>query len=149
MITDITSTPGTDDTLQDGGVPADRVVVPGRWVRACALDDLIPGRGVGVLGPGLEQAALFRVPAQEADREAVAGRTRLYAVGNIDPFARAAVISRGVTGDREGEPIVVTPIGKQAFSLFSGVCLDDDDVSLPAYAVKVTDSVVEVYFPDR
>lgn len=126
---------------------ADRELVPGEWVRACALDILVPGRGVGVLGPDAAQAALFRVPATEADREALAGRTKLYAVGNIDPFARAAVMSRGLTGDRCGEPIVASPIGKQSFSLRTGVCLDDESVVVPSFAVRVTDGIVEVYFP--
>ncbi|MAU84745.1 nitrite reductase small subunit NirD [Gordonia sp. Z-3] len=123
--------------------------VPGQWIRACALADLAIGRGAGVLGPDFEQAALFRIPAVETDREAVVGRTRLYAIGNIDPFARAAVLSRGVTGDRGGEPTVASPLGKQVFSLRSGICLDDEAMSVPSYAVRVVDDIVEVYFQRR
>ncbi|MBD0022714.1 nitrite reductase small subunit [Gordonia pseudamarae] len=123
--------------------------VDGSWVRACMLADLSIGRGVGVLGPDFEQVALFRVPAAESDREAGPGRSKLYAVGNIDPFARAAVISRGLTGDRDGEPMVTSPLGKQAFSLRSGVCLDDDSRSLSSYAVVVRAGAVEVFFPKR
>ena len=123
--------------------------VPGQWVRACLLADLAVGRGVGVLGPEFEQAALFRVPTGESDREAVAGRTRLYAIGNIDPFARAAVLSRGLTGDRGGEPTVASPLGKQVFSLRTGICLDDETVAVRSYAVAVVDDSVEVYFPDK
>lgn len=123
--------------------------VPGEWVRACAIADLAVGRGVGVLGPDFEQAALFRIPAVETDREAVIGRTRVYAVGNIDPFARAAVLSRGVTGDRDGEPTVASPLGKQVFSLRTGVCLDDETMSVPSYAVHIVDDTVEVFFPRR
>ncbi|WLP89868.1 nitrite reductase small subunit NirD [Gordonia sp. NB41Y] len=117
----------------------------GVWVRVCALDELVVGRGVGVLGPDGAQAALFRIPASETDREAV-GRSRLHAIGNIDPFARAAVLSRGLTGDHGGEPTVASPIGKQVFSLRSGVCLDDDTVAVPSLAVRVVDGVVEVHF---
>ncbi|ROZ99246.1 nitrite reductase small subunit NirD [Gordonia sp. OPL2] len=123
--------------------------VPGEWVRACAIADLAVGRGVGVLGPEFEQAALFRIPAVETDREAVIGRTRVYAVGNIDPFARAAVLSRGVTGDRDGEPTVASPLGKQVFSLRTGICLDDEAMSVPSYAVHIVDDTVEVFFPRR
>ncbi|MDL9947870.1 nitrite reductase small subunit NirD [Gordonia sp. ABSL11-1] len=123
--------------------------MPGEWVRACAIADLAVGRGVGVLGPDFEQAALFRIPAVETDREAVIGRTRVYAVGNIDPFARAAVLSRGVTGDRDGEPTVASPLGKQVFSLRTGVCLDDETMSVPSYAVHIVDDTVEVFFPRR
>ncbi|MEE3850843.1 nitrite reductase small subunit NirD [Gordonia sp. LSe1-13] len=123
--------------------------VPGTWVRACAIADLAIGRGAGVLGPDFEQAALFRIPAVETDREAVVGRTRLYAVGNIDPFSRAAVLSRGVAGDRGGEPTVASPLGKQVFSLRTGICLDDESMSVPSYAVRVVDDIVEVYFQRR
>ncbi|MDT5095616.1 MAG: nitrite reductase small subunit [Mycobacterium sp.] len=103
------------------------------WTRACALDALLPGRGVAVLLPGAEQVALFLLPDQT-----------LAAVGNIDPFSRAAVISRGVTGDRKGEPTVASPLGKQAFSLLDGRCLDDESRSLRTYEVRVTDGYVEI-----
>ena len=74
-----------------------------------------PGRGVAVLLRGGEQAALFLLDGRHA-----------AAVGNIDPFGRAAVMSRGLVGDRGGEPIVASPLLKQAFSLIDGRCLDDE-----------------------
>ncbi|EUA05430.1 rieske-like domain protein [Mycobacterium kansasii 824] len=54
------------------------------WTTACAYDQLIPGRGVGVLLDDGSQAALFRLDD---------GSVR--AVGNVDPFSGAAVLSRG------------------------------------------------------
>lgn len=123
----------------------------GQWIRACRLDELSFGRGVGVLGPDQAQAALFRIPAAESDREAIR-RSRLYALDNIDPFARAAVLSRGLVGDRGGEPTVASPLGKQVFSLRTGVCLDDETVSVRSLAVRVVgvddaDAVVQICFP--
>ena len=104
------------------------------WTTACAYDFLMPNRGVGVLLPDGTQVALFRL-----DDGA------LRAVGNIDPFSGAAVMSRGIVGDRAGRPTVQSPIKKQAFSLDDGVCLDDPAVALPVYAVRVTaDGQVEV-----
>lgn len=103
------------------------------WTQACRLDHLIPGRGVAVLLGGGAQAALFLLP----------GGT-LYAVGNIDPFGRAAVMSRGIVGDRGTEPVVASPLLKQAFSLLDGHCLDDASESLPVYGVRVVDGVVAV-----
>ncbi|QLY32965.1 nitrite reductase small subunit NirD [Nocardia huaxiensis] len=103
------------------------------WTQACRLDYLIPGRGVAVLLKGGRQAALF-----------LSDDGTLYAVGNIDPFGRAAVMSRGIVGDRGGVPVVASPLLKQAFSLIDGRCLDDDSQSLPVYAVKVADGVVSV-----
>jgi nitrite reductase (NADH) small subunit len=69
----------------------------------------------------------------------------LHAVGNIDPFSGAAVMSRGLVGDRAGRAAVQTPIKKQAFALDDGTCLDDPEVSVPVYATRVTvDGQVEV-----
>ena len=103
------------------------------WVRACQLDRLLPGRGVAVLLPGGEQAALFML----CDGN-------LVAVGNIDPFGRAAVMSRGIVGDRRGEPTVASPLLKQVFSLVDGRCLDDESQALPVYDVRVVDGFVEI-----
>jgi nitrite reductase (NADH) small subunit len=104
------------------------------WTTACRYDYLIPNRGVGVLLPGGAQAALFRLDDGS-----------LHAVGNIDPFSGAAVISRGLVGDRAGRATVQTPIKKQAFALDDGSCLDDPDVSLAVYATRVTaDGQVEI-----
>lgn len=103
------------------------------WTQACRLDYLIPGRGVAVLLKGGRQAALFVLPDGT-----------LYAVGNIDPFGRAAVMSRGIVGDRGGIPVVASPLLKQAFSLLDGRCLDDDSAALPVYAVRVDDGIVSV-----
>jgi nitrite reductase (NADH) small subunit len=97
------------------------------WTTACAYDHLIPGRGVGVLLDDGSQAALFRLDDGS-----------VHAVGNVDPFSGAAVISRGIVGDRGGRAAVQSPILKQAFALDDGSCLDDPRVSVPVYQVRVT-----------
>lgn len=98
------------------------------WTTACRYDFLIPNRGVGVLLPDGAQAALFRLDDGS-----------VCAVGNIDPFSGAAVMSRGIVGDRAGRVTVQSPIKKQAFALDDGSCLDDPEVSLPVYATRITD----------
>ncbi len=104
------------------------------WTTACAYDRLIPGRGVGVLLPAGEQAALFRLDD---------GGVR--AVGNIDPFSGAAVMSRGIVGDRGGRATVQSPIKKQAFALDDGTCLDDRTVAVAVYETRLTaDGMVEI-----
>ncbi len=109
------------------------VVRQGIWTRACAVSSLLPGRGVAVLLPRGRQAALFLLP------DGV-----LAAVGNIDPFGRAAVMSRGIVGDRGGEPTVASPLLKQVFSLVDGRCLDDESNALPVHDVRVVDGYVEI-----
>ncbi|MFI9402397.1 nitrite reductase small subunit NirD [Nocardia sp. NPDC052316] len=116
--------------------PSRAATLSAEWTRACGIDRLIPGRGVAVLlgsGESAAQAALFRL-----------SDGTLAAVGNIDPIGRAAVISRGLVGDRDGTPVVISPLLKQAYSLIDGHCLDDDSVRLPVYQVRVHDSVVSV-----
>jgi len=108
-----------------GNVAADTLV----WTTACAYDYLLPNRGVGVLLPGGAQAALSRLDDGT-----------LRAVGNIDPFSGAAVISRGIVGDRAGRPTVQSPLKKQAFALDDGSCLDDPAYALPVYATRITDT---------
>lgn len=103
------------------------------WTPACSRSVLLPGRGVAVLLPDGAQAALFLL----ADGT-------LHAVGNIDPFGRAAVMSRGIVGDRRGEPTVASPLLKQVFSLVDGRCLDDESHALPVYDVRVVDGFVEI-----
>lgn len=98
------------------------------WTTACSYDRLIPGRGVGVLLDDGAQAALFRLDD---------GSVR--AIGNVDPFSGAAVLSRGIVGDRNGRVAVQSPILKQAFSLEDGECLDDPSYSVAVYPARVTD----------
>ena len=113
-------------TVIDSGISA-------LWTVACSMDALTRNRGVAVLLADGEQVALFRLDDDT-----------LHAVGNIDPFGRAAVMSRGIVGDRGGEPTVASPLLKQVFSLIDGQCLDDRTVSLPTYETDVTDGVVRI-----
>jgi nitrite reductase (NADH) small subunit len=110
------------DNLEDVGLHDDPT-----WTTACAYDRLMPCRGVGVLLPDGAQVALFRLDDGS-----------LRAVGNIDPFSGAAVMSRGIVGDRSGRVCVQTPIKKQAFAFDDGECLDDAAVTLPVYQTRVT-----------
>ena len=97
-----------------------------QWTVACPYDFLLPGRGVAVLLPDGSQAALFRLDDGT-----------LHAVGNIDPFSGAAVMSRGLTGDRRGRASVQSPIKKQAFAFDDGSCLDDPETALRVYETRI------------
>jgi nitrite reductase (NADH) small subunit len=95
------------------------------WTVVCRYTDLVPGRGVAALVAG-EQVAVFRL----ADGG-------LYAVGNIDPFCGAAVISRGITGMRaDGTVTVASPMYKDVFDLVSGASLEEQGVTLPVHPVR-------------
>lgn len=99
----------------------------------CRLEVLQPNRGVAALLPDGSQVAVFRT----ADDE-------VFALSNVDPFCGAAVLSRGIVGDRRGVQVAVSPVYKQAFDLRTGVCLDDPTVSVRTYPVRVDDGMVVV-----
>ncbi len=107
-----------------------------RWVDVCALDDIWPDTGECAL-VGRLQIALLRV----GDGECV------YAIDNFDPFSKAYVLSRGIVGDRHGEPKVASPMYKQSFSLTTGACLDDASVHVKVYPTRVRDGRVELQVP--
>ncbi len=103
------------------------------WIDICRFDELIINDGVCSL-VGEQQIAIFRT--NELDE--------VYAIGNYDPIGKANVLSRGIVGDINGEPVVASPLYKQHFSLLSGQCLEDDQVSVPSYSTKVIDGMVQI-----
>src|SRR5258706_12441905 len=100
--------------------------------KICKLADIVPNTGVCALVGG-EQVAIFRL-----DNDAV------HAVGNLDPFSRANVLSRGIVGDLKGELVVASPVYKQHFSLASGQCLEDPGVRVAVFPVRVDDGTIRV-----
>ncbi|HJQ46241.1 MAG TPA: nitrite reductase small subunit NirD [Amycolatopsis sp.] len=102
-------------------------------VAVCAVERLILGRGVAALLPDGRQVAIFRT--QDG---------KFYAISNVDPFGRAAVLSRGLIGDANGVPTVASPLLKQRFDLTTGRCLDDESVAIRTYEVRIVDGVVHV-----
>ena len=121
---------------QDPTMPTSSSSPSAEHVVICAYDGLQPERGVAALLPGGVQVAVFRTYDGT-----------LYALSNLDPFSGAAVLSRGIVGDRDGTPVVVSPIYKQAFDLRTGVSLDDPTISVPSYEVGVMDGMVWVGVP--
>jgi nitrite reductase (NADH) small subunit len=102
------------------------------WTEVCPLDKLQPERGVCALVEG-EPVAVFRTHDD-----------RLFALHNVDPFSNASVLSRGIVGDLGGTPVVASPLHKQHFALESGVALEDSEVSVATYPVRVVNGTVEV-----
>ena len=103
------------------------------WRTVCALDEIWPDSGVAAL-VGTEQVAVFRLGQSE----------EVYALGNHDPFSKANVLARGITGDLAGEPVVASPVYKQHFRLRDGVCVEDAAVSVPVYPVRVYNGAVQL-----
>ena len=103
------------------------------WTTLCSKNDLIPNSGVAAMLNG-KQVAVFYIPGFENE---------IYAISNNDPFSGSNVLSRGLIGDINGEPMVASPIYKQHFSLNSGQCFEDETVKLAVWPVKIdADSVM-------
>ena len=101
----------------------------------CAAEAIPLEGGVAALVRG-EAVAVFR-----------AFDGSVHAIGNVDPFSGASVLSRGIVGTRGEAPVVSSPMYKQAFDLRTGQCVDDPTVSVPSYDVAVVDGIVVVGSP--
>ncbi len=104
-----------------------------QWFDICSMDDLQPDSGICALVEG-KQVAIFYLPKQQ----------KVYALDNYDPFGKANVLSRGLIGDIEGEPMVASPLHKQHFSLKTGVCFDDTNVKVDTYDIRIKNNKIEV-----
>jgi nitrite reductase (NADH) small subunit len=104
----------------------------GTWTPVCPLSRIDVEGGVTALVGG-RAVAVFRTFADE-----------VFALDNVDPFSRASVLARGIVGTRGDVDFVASPMHKQAFDLRTGACLDDPEVSVETYDVRVVDGLVEV-----
>ncbi len=85
------ATSATPDTPATSATGAVRLAHGDGWFTVCDRGLLTPGRGVSVLLPDGDQAAVF------LDRSG-----RVHAVGNRDPFTGAYVLARGCSARRAG-----------------------------------------------
>ncbi|RWR02465.1 nitrite reductase [[Pantoea] beijingensis] len=103
------------------------------WKVVCSLNDILPATGVCAL-LGEQQVAIFRPGKDE----------QLYAISNIDPFANASVLSRGLIVEHQQELWVASPLKKQRFRLRDGLCMEDEHYSVAHFPVRVIEGRVEV-----
>ena len=103
------------------------------WIKVCAERDLQPDSGICALVEG-QQIAIFYMAEEQA----------VYALHNYDPIGKANVLSRGIIGDIQGEPVVASPLYKQHFSLLTGVCLENEEVKVPVFAARIHQGTVEI-----
>jgi len=104
------------------------------WIAVCPLDEIVPNTGVCALIEG-EQIAVFHVNDDN---------TRVFAIGNYDRNAEAAVLSRGLIGSLGERIVVASPIYKHHFDLRTGECIEAPEHSVSAYAARVEDGKVWV-----
>lgn len=94
-------------------------------------------RGAAVL-VGDQPVAVFRI-STNSDESAV------YAVSHLDPRTDAPVMARGLVGSVADRPVVVSPLHKERYDLRTGECIDNQDLSLQTYGVRIEGSSVVVH----
>ncbi len=108
-------------------------LAPETWTEVCLKSQLSPGTGVCALVKG-QQIAIFWEGLSD----------QVFALSNYCPFGKVNMLSRGIIGDYQGELMVASPLYKQRFSLATGRCLDDENVSIATYKVKVEGDSIKV-----
>lgn len=103
------------------------------WYKVGKVED-IPKNGGSCIKYKDTQIAVFNY----------AVRDQWYATQNMCPHRQEMALSRGLIGDKNGEPKVACPFHKKNFSLESGKCLSGEDYEIKTYPVKVEDGYVYV-----
>ncbi|WP_017221797.1 nitrite reductase small subunit NirD [Moritella dasanensis] len=103
------------------------------WTPIIEKEKLTPDAGVCALVNGKQVAIFF-------DRKT----DKLFAIDNYCPASKANVLSRGLITSVKDVLTVSSPLYKEHFSLTTGECLEDEALSVPVYAVRITDGMVEV-----
>lgn len=104
-----------------------------QWINVCHRQDLQEDSGVCVL-VNQQQIAVFYISKLE----------QVFAVGNYDPIAKVNVLSRAMVGDLGGEPMLASPLYKQHYSLMSGHCFEQPEISIPVYPVRIIGDQVSI-----
>ncbi|MCU5771849.1 nitrite reductase small subunit NirD [Erwiniaceae bacterium BAC15a-03b] len=104
-----------------------------QWHNICNLNDILPATGV-CAWVNQQQVAIFRPRKDE----------QLFAISNIDPFADASVLSRGIIAEHQQELWVASPLKKQRFRLRDGLCMEDESHSVAHFPVRINEGRVEV-----
>lgn len=104
-----------------------------QWIKALRTED-VPENGGNCVKLGDHQVAIFNFT----------NRSEWYATSNLCPHKMQMILSRGMIGDKAGEPKVVCPFHKKSFSLKSGECLTDDEYSIKTYPIKIEDDHIYI-----
>ena len=112
------------------------------WLTICKLDDIAKNTGVCAEFNG-KQVAIFHMKAS-SNSAAVNGVSEVKAVCNLDPFAEASVLSRGLITEKGSKYFVASPLLKQEFCLETGQCQQDDSVAINIYKARINGDLVQL-----
>ncbi|MFL5731426.1 MAG: nitrite reductase small subunit NirD [Cytophagaceae bacterium] len=103
------------------------------WHQVSTISEF-PENGGSCIKIGDRQIAIFNFSK----------RNEWYATQNLCPHKMQMILSRGMIGDKEGEPKVACPFHKKSFSLKTGECLSGEEYSISTYPVKIENGFVYV-----
>jgi nitrite reductase (NADH) small subunit len=109
------------------------------WQTICSKNDLVDNSGVCAL-MNEQQVAIFKIKSANTEQ--------VFAVSNWDPVGKANVLYRGLLGSVGDSIIVAAPLYKQRYCLESGKCLDDENLSVTVYPIRVEDDKVQLQLVD-
>ncbi len=107
------------------------------WVKVGNTTDF-PKNGGACIKYKTKQIAVFNF----------ARDSKWYACQNLCPHKLEMVLSRGMTGDKEGIPKIACPLHKKTFSLEDGNNLNGEDYKIAVYPVKIQSENVYIGFTD-
>jgi nitrite reductase (NADH) small subunit len=112
------------------------------WLTICNINDIAKNTGVCADFNG-KQVAIFhmKTSSDNADTNRV---SEVKAVCNLDPFAEASVLSRGLITEKESKYFVASPLLKQEFCLETGQCQQDDSVTINIYKARINGDLVQL-----
>lgn len=112
-----------------------------RWHKVCLREDLVAQSGVVVLiqpASGVPQSvALFWLPGQQP---------ALYALAHRDPLSGVEVLAHGLLCESSGVWSVASPLYKHHYRLEDGGCLEQQDVRLQTWPVKLEGQEVLMFY---
>ena len=112
------------------------------WLTICNIADIAKNTGVCAKFNG-KQVAIFHIQVTGTD-ETASGISEVKAIANLDPFAQANVLSRGLITEKNKQYYVASPLLKQEFCLNTGQCQQDDSVILTTYKSRIDGDLVQL-----
>jgi len=116
------------------------------WLTICNIQDIAKNTGVCADFNG-KQVAIFHLikhSASAGDSTENNGQSEVKAISNLDPFAKANVLSRGLITEKENQYFVASPLLKQEFCLTTGQCQQDDSVVITTYKSRISGDLVQL-----
>jgi len=105
----------------------ENVITQGLAWHLVAQEKDIPEDGGACIKINNEQIAVFNFSS----------RGEWYAAQNMCPHKMQMVLSRGMIGDKAGDPKVACPFHKKTYSLKTGKNLNGDDYCIKIYPIRV------------